>query len=133
MEATWTTVTAAQKQCQLKPECRGITFDTSTRTGENFFIYLKTVSAFSPGPGTSWKTMVEEQRPELHGSAAVAGPLTQVSSDSAGTFRLDLHKAAPQLFPAGSIEQFSVSREELQVQRRVAGTKMLSGIGVRAK
>lgn len=132
-EAQWRTVSDAKKECELKTGCKGITYDASTRKGETYYVYLKSTASLTPGPGTSWTTMVEEHRPELHGSAAVAGPLTQVSSDAAGTFRFDLHRASPQLFPVGSMEHFSVADGALEVERRVAGTKLLTGTGVQSK
>lgn len=128
-DALWSTISDAKKQCGAMPACKAITYDSSTRKGETFYVYLKAASAIAPAPGTAWKTMVEEQRPELHGTAALAGPLTQHHS----RFRLDLHKVAPQLFPDGSSEQFSIVNEELQVERRFAGMKKLDGVGVRVK
>lgn len=131
----WLSIQDAERLCNDVDQCHGITYDESTRTGSEqsqpiYFIYLKTTSAFAPGPGTGWITLIEEQRPELHGTVAIAGPVTKRPEDDAGTMRFDLHQAAPQLFPELSTETYKVVDDELKVERRVRGQVAQTGTGV---
>jgi len=134
----WLSVQDAERLCTQAPDCRGITYDESSRTNTQdsqpvFFIYLKSTAAFAPGPGTGWIAHVEEQKPELHGQAAVAGPVLEQSREAAGAFFFDLHQAAPQLFPEDSLELFTVVNDELRVQRLIRGSKVQSGVGIPLK
>jgi hypothetical protein len=127
-------VSDAKNRCREHPQCKGITYDEASHMGNDVYeIFFKWISTVVPAPGTGWKTFVEEERPELHEIVAVSGPLVQISSNASDSFRFDLHRAAPQLFPAGCFEQFTVKDEELRVERQCAGMPSLTGQGLRIK
>lgn len=124
---------AARQTCVALPDCKGITYDFSTQKGDKVAVYFKTMAAITPGAGTQWHSSVRDQLSHLQGGVAVAGVLTQISSDPGGTLTFDLHQAAPQLFPAGSIERLSVTKGSLFVTRRIPGQKVVGGMGIRSK
>lgn len=131
----WLSIQDAERLCNDLDECRGITYDENTRTGSDkskpiYFVYLKTSSGFEQGPGTGWITLLEDRKPDLHGTAALAGPVAKHPPYDAGTVQFDLHKAAPQLFPEDSLEIFKIVSDELKVQRRVRGQVTQTGVGV---
>jgi hypothetical protein len=127
-------VSDAKNRCRQDPRCKGITYDEASNIGNNVYeVFFKLVSTVVAAPGTGWKTFVEEERPELHERVAVAGPLQQTGLNASGAFRLDLHSAAPQLFPHGCFEQLTVKDDELHVERQCPGTAMQIGQGLRTK
>jgi len=131
----WLTIPAAQELCGRLPNCRALTFDAMTKTPEDrYFIFPKSVNNFASAPGTTWRTLVNDRRPELAGGAAVAGALVEVTGgqgqSQGDSFRWDLHAAAPALFPEGCEEFMTVVDSEIKVQRTVKGAPLISGVGV---
>lgn len=133
------TLQDAQARCKQYAACRSLVYDASKFSPQGVGqIFLKSATDLVIVPGTGWVSWVADQHPNLVGEAAVAGPLVPVPGDALGkdSFRIDLHRAAPHLFPEGSQDVLTVGADGgLLVQRHLGlaqepAHEQLTGVGI---
>jgi len=133
---SWLSIPAAKDLCAMNSKCLALTIDTTSKAQDGSYkIWFKSVSTIVMASGATWRTFLPDRHTLLHGHVAVAGALTVNTSATStasknATFRLDLHKFAPQLFPIEYVEFLTLEDGALQVKRHLPGSGALSGTGV---
>jgi len=109
-----------------------MTYNIRSGAGDRrYAVYFKTVRDTVRLAASGWESLINNRRAAAEGQVAIVGPLLRAAnSSSTGIVRLDLHAAAPGLFPEGSFDRIGLADGELHVERWVRGAAALNGTGI---